>query len=59
MLNFIMLTLSIALGIIISYGALILIMMNPKVMIWYTNKMLGMTEKMFNETRLDDEEEES
>lgn len=47
MLEFILLTVSITLGIMLSSVVMLLVMLQPKVMLWYAKKVTDLTNKMF------------
>lgn len=49
MTNFIVLTLSIAVALLLVYGAAFVVMLNPKVMKWYCKKTMKMMEDVEDE----------
>lgn len=56
MMEFIIMTLSFTVAIVLASVLGVVIMLNPKVLNWYMKKVNKMTEKMFNESFAADEE---
>lgn len=52
MLNFIGLSISIMLGIVLAMVVMFVLMLQPKVIKWYSNKIMKMLEQMIEDTTI-------